>query len=137
MYLVLKYAHVLIAIFALGTSTAVAVLLGFFADHPAQGPFALRLAQRLLWAVIVPGYVLMLVTGMWMGHVADLLDVRWAELAMNVWGVGAVFIGFTVRSVTRQVRAPDHRELRRTRGFVAGWFAVLLVMLYFMVFKPD
>lgn len=137
MYLGLKYAHVLIAIFALGSSTAVGILIGFFTDHAAHGSFALRLAQRLLWAVVVPGYVLMLVTGMWMGHVADLLDARWAELAMQVWGAGALFIGLTVRSVTRQVRAPDTREATRARWYAAGWVAVLLVMLYFMVFKPS
>jgi hypothetical protein len=136
MYPALKYAHILIAIVALGSSAAVGVILGFFADDPAHGGFALRIARRLLW-IAVAGYVLMLVTGMWMGHVANLLDARWAEMAMNVWGAGALFIGLTLRSVNRQIRAPSRREALLGRGFAAGWWLVVVVILYFMVFKPG
>lgn len=136
MYLALKYAHVLIAIVALGTSTAAGLILGFFADDPSHGEFALRLARRLLW-VVVAGYVLMLATGLWMGHVENLLDARWAEMAMNVWGLGALFIGLAMRSVSRQIRLRGGREALLGRLFMAGWGAVLLVILYFMVFKPG
>ena len=136
MYLGLKYAHVLIAILALGTSTAIGILLGFFADDPAHGAFALRLARQLLW-VLIAGYTLMLVSGMWLGHVADLLDARWAETAMNVWGAGALFIGLTIRSVNRQIRAPSRREALLGRCFATGWLLVLLGILYLMVFKPG
>ena len=136
MYLGLKYAHVLIAILALGTSTAVGILLGFLTEDPTHGEFALRLARRLLWIIVV-GYTLMLVTGMWMGHVANLLDARWAELAMNVWGVGVLFIGLAIRSVSRQIRAPTRREALLGRCYLAGWGAVLVIILYFMVFKPG
>jgi hypothetical protein len=136
MYPALKYAHILIAIVALGSSAAVGVILGFFTDDPAHGGFALRIARRLLW-IAVAGYVLMLVTGMWMGHVANLLDARWAEMAMNVWGAGALFIGLTVRSVNRQIRAPSRREALLGRCFAAGWWLVVVVILYFMVFKPG
>lgn len=135
MYLGLKYAHVLIAIVALGTSAAVGVILGFFTEDPVHGVFALRLARQLLW-IAFAGYVLMLVTGMWMGHVANLLDARWAEMAMNVWGAGALFLGLGVRSVSRQIRAPGRREALLSRCYAAGWLAVIVVILYFMVFKP-
>lgn len=135
-YLSLKYLHVLIAILALGTSTAIGIILGFLADDPAHGVFALRLARQLLW-VLIAGYTLMLVSGMWMGHVANLLDARWAEMAMNVWGAGALFIGLTIRSVNRQLRAPNRREALLGRCYATGWGAVLVVILYFMVFKPG
>jgi hypothetical protein len=105
-------------------------------DDPTHGDFALRLARRLLW-MVVAGYVLMLVTGMWMGHVENLLDSHWAEMAMNIWGVGALFIGLAVRSVTRQIRSRGGREAVLGRLFMAGWGAVLVVILYFMVFKPG
>lgn len=136
MFLALKYAHVLVAIVALGASTAAGVILGFFADDPTHGEFALRLARRLLW-IVAAGYVLMLVTGMWMGHVENLLDAHWAEMAMNLWGAGALFIGLSVRSVTRQIRSRGGREATLGRLFMAGWGAVLVVILYFMVFKPG
>ena len=135
-YLSLKYAHVFIAIVALGSTTAVGVILGFFTDDARHGEFALRIARRLLW-IVAAGYLLMLVTGMWMGHVANLLDARWAELAMNVWGAGALFIGLALRSVSRQIRAPSRREAALGRWYAAGWGAVLIVILYFMVFKPG
>ena len=63
-YLSFKFAHVLIAIVALGSSAALGLVLGFFADDPAHGAFALRVVRRLLWAVVIPGYVLMLATGL-------------------------------------------------------------------------
>jgi hypothetical protein len=133
MYLALKYAHVVIAITALGAGTAVGVMLGFFADDPTHGEFALRVARRLLW-IVVAGYVLMLLTGMWMGHLENLLDARWTEMAMNIWGVGALFIGLAMRSL---IRARGARAALSARLFMAGWGVVLLVILYFMVFKPG
>ena len=136
MYLALKYAHLLIAIAALGSSAAVGVILAFFTEDLAHTEFALRIARRLLW-IAAAGYGLMLVTGMWMGHVADLLDAHWTEMAMNIWGVGALFIGLAVRSVNRQVGSPGGREAMLGRWYVAGWGAVLLVILYLMVFKPS
>jgi hypothetical protein len=135
MYLALKYAHLLIAIAALGSSAAVGIILAFFTDDPAHADFALRIARRLLW-IVAAGYGLMLVSGMWLGHVADLLDAHWTEMAMNIWGVGALLIGLAVRSVSRQVRSPGGREAVLGRWYVAGWGAVLLVILFLMVFKP-
>jgi uncharacterized membrane protein len=134
MYLVLKYAHVLIAIVALGSSAALGFVHSFFADDPAHRDFALRLVRHLLWVIVIPGYVLMLVTGMWMGHVANLLDARWAEMAMKLWGVGALFIGLTVRSLNRQINGQGAALSGRLFG--AAWGFVIVVILYFMVFKP-
>jgi hypothetical protein len=136
MYLGLKYAHVLIAIIALGASGAVGVILSGYAADAAHGEFALRIARRLLW-IVAAGYLLMLATGMWMGHVAHLLDARWTEMAMNIWAAGALFIGLTMRSVQRQLRAPSKREALLGRCFMSGWSLVLVILLYFMVFKPT
>jgi hypothetical protein len=144
-YLAFKFAHVLVAIVALGTSAALGVVLGCFADDPAHGAFALSIARRLLFVIVIPGYVLMLATGMWMGHLAALLDARWTEAAMNLWGFGAVFIGFTAWSVSRQIRlfaaaGPASPAFRRSallgRLAATGWAVVVLTILGFMVFKP-
>ena len=111
-----------------------AVILGFFADDPTHAGFALRLARRLLW-IVVAGYVLMLVTGMWMGHVGNLLDAPWAEMAMNLWGVGALFLGLSVRSLNRLIGG--QATARSVRLFGAGWGLVIVVILFYMVFKPT
>jgi hypothetical protein len=144
-YLAFKFVHVFIAIVAIGSSAALSIVLGFFADDPTNGLFVLRLVRRLLWLIVVPGYVLMLVTGMWMGHLADLLDAHWAEMAMNLWGFGAAFIGLTLWALGRQIRSfdtngPASTAYRRAalwgRITGTGWALVILTILYFMVFKP-
>jgi hypothetical protein len=144
-YLAFKFAHVFIAIVAIGSSAALSIVLGFFVDDPAHGAFALRLVRRLLWLVVVPGYALMLVTGMWMGHLAGLLDAHWAEMAMDLWGFGAIFIALTVWAVGRQIRSfatnepasvAYRRAARWSRLAAAGWAVVIVSILYFMVFKP-
>jgi len=144
-YLWLKFAHVFIAIVAMGTSAALAILLEFFGSHPTHGPFVLRAILRLLYCVVIPGYVLMLVTGMWMGHAASLLDAHWTEAAMNIWGIGALFFaGFSIvlRVQIRLLEAHGPAStaymkaalLGRVLGGGAG--LVVVTILYFMVFKP-
>jgi uncharacterized membrane protein len=144
-YLPLKFLHVFVAIVGIGSSAALALVLTFFADDPAHGGFALRVVRRLLHAVVVPGYVLMLASGMWMGHVAALLDARWTEAAMNLWGVGALLLALSSLSLKRQIRLFEaegpaspacRRAARLGRLAGAGWGAVVVAILYFMVFKP-
>jgi hypothetical protein len=144
-YLSIKFVHVLVAVVAVGSSTTLLVLLGFFGDQPMHGAFALRVIRRLLYVIVVPGYLFMLVSGMWMGHVAGLLDARWTEAAMNLWGLGASFIALTLYSVHRQLRSWNAEGVaspayRRTawlgRVGAIGWAAIVVTILYFMVFKP-
>jgi len=144
-YIALKFAHIIIAIGALGTGMANGLLLAFFADHPAHGGFVQRVVRKLLHLVVLPGYVLMLVTGMWMGHMGGLLDARWTEAAMNLWGVGAIFFALTLLGLRRQTRlfeakgaaSPDYRRAAvATRLAGAGAGLVVLVIIGFMVFKP-
>ena len=144
-YIGFKFIHVLIAIIALGTSAALGILLTFFVGHPTHGAFVLRTVRTLLYFVVIPGYVLMLITGMWTAHLGALLDASWAEAAMNLWGVGAIFIAFTAVAVHRQIAlfdsaGPSSPLYRRTAMFArlsgAGVGIVILTMVYLMVFKP-
>ena len=144
-YLGLKFAHILVAIVALGTGAAVGILVGFFGDDATHGAFVLRLSRKLLHLVVLPGYLLMLVTGMWMGHLADLLDARWTEAAMNLWGLGAVFYAVFAVFLRRRVTlwetvGPASPAYRRVAGLTAisGAAAglVILIILGYMVFKP-
>jgi hypothetical protein len=132
-YLDFKFAHLLIAIVGLGSGAA-AVLVA----EP-------RLVRKLLYVAVVPGYLLMLITGMWMGHIANLLDAHWTEAAMNIWGIGAIFLALLAWALRRQVRmadaggraSPGYRRavwLGRISGGAAA--LVILVIIRYMVFKP-
>ncbi len=144
-YLWFKFAHVFTAIVAIGTSAALSMLLEFFGSHATHGAYVLRAVRRLLYAVVIPGYVLMLVTGMWMGHLASLLDARWTEAAMNLWGFGALcFVGLGL-ALRRQIRlleadGPASAAYKRVallgRLMGGGAGLVIVTILYFMVFKP-
>jgi hypothetical protein len=144
-YLGFKLAHILIAIIALGTGAAVGMLIGFFGDDATHGAFVLRLARRLLHLVVLPGYVLMLATGMWMGHLANLLDARWTEAAMNLWGLGALLFAllafFLRRQITvREIEGPASPRYVRA-ALLSGWSGigaalVIFVIIGLMIFKP-
>ena len=144
-YLWFKFTHVFIAIVAIGCSATLAILLEFFGNHPTHGAYVLRTIRRLLYWVVIPGYVLMLVTGMWMGHLASLLDAHWTEAAMNIWGIGALcFAGFAAL-LHRQIRlfesaGPASAAYRRVallgRLMGGGAGLVIVTILYFMVLKP-
>lgn len=129
MYLGFKFAHILFAILTLGTGAIVGILAVFFGDDPTHGEFVRRIVLRLGYVIVVPGYVLLLASGMWMGHLASLLDARWTEAAMNLWGVGAVFLALALIGLQRRIA-----WLSRGSGLAAG--AVFLLILMFMVFKP-
>ena len=144
-YLWLKFAHVFIAVVAIGTSAGLALWLEFFGNHPVHGAFVLRAIRRLLFCVVMPGYVLMLVTGMWMGHLASLLDAHWTEAAMNIWGIGALFFVGVAIALHRQIRlieteGPASAAYKRVallgRLMGGGAGLVIVIILYFMVFKP-
>lgn len=143
-YLGLKFAHVLIAIVAIGTNAALAILLEFFSSDPVHGIHVVWIVRRLLTFVVIPGYVLMLITGMWMGSVGDLLDAPWAEKAMNLWGVGFLFFVASAFFLRRQVKlfaevGPAAPATRRAalyaRLSTLGAGAVIVTILTFMVFK--
>ena len=144
-YLGFKLAHILIAIIALGTGAAVGILLGFFGDDATHGAFVLRLARRLLHLVVLPGYVLMLASGMWMGHLANLLDARWTEAAMDLWGLGALLFAllafFLRRQITvREIEGPASPRYVRA-ALLGGWSGigaalVIFVIIGLMIFKP-
>ena len=144
-YIGFKFAHILTAIVALGTGAAVGLLVGFFGDDATHGAHVLRISRKLLHTVVLPGYVLMLGTGMWMGHLANLLDAHWTEAAMNLWGVGALcYAGFAMflrRRIaladTTGITSPGYRRATwLTMVFGAGAGLVVLLILGYMVFKP-
>lgn len=145
-YLLAKFLHVLIAIVALGTSAGLGVVLEFYGDHPAHGGFVLRAIARIVAFFVLPGYALMLATGLWMAYLAWPMTTEWIRGALVLWGVGVVLLAIDLAVLRRQIRlfdaegpaSPSYRRvslLGRALGAAAG--LVVVVILYLMVFKPG
>jgi len=92
-YFLAKLIHILIAILALGTSAGLGIVLEFYGDYPTHGLFVLRAIERIENLFVIPGYVLMLVTGLWMVNFSWPLTTKWIQAAMSLWGAGSGLVG--------------------------------------------
>ena len=128
-YAALKFIHIFVAIVALGTSAGLGIVLEFFANHPVHGPYVLRMIYRMTAWVVMPGYVLMLVTGAWLAHLSWSFSTSWIQAALGLWVVGAVLLGLTLTALRKQ-----RMVLSRVLG--GGTGLVVVTTLYFMVVKP-
>jgi len=144
-YVIVKFVHIFIAIVALGTSAGLGIVLEFYGNHSIHGPFVLRMIHRLVALVVMPGYVLMLLTGAWLTHLSWSFTTKWIEAALGLWVVGAVFLGLSLTVLRRQIAllestgpsSPAYKRmsfLERVLG--GGGGLVIVVILYFMVVKP-
>jgi uncharacterized membrane protein len=145
-YLLLKFIHILVAILALGTSAGLSIALEFYGSHPTHGPFLLRAIGRIVAFVVLPGYVLMLVTGLWMVNMAWPLTTGWIQRAMVLWAVGiaglAIFLAvFRKQRRVLEAEGPSSASYKRVsllgRGLGGGLGLVVIMILYLMVFKPG
>ena len=145
-YLSLKLLHILIAIIAMGTSAGLGIVLEFYGNHPTHGPFVLRAIQRILGFVVVPGYVLMLATGLWLVNLSWSLTTKWIQAALVLWGVGAVLLPLSLLVLRKQIRllesgGPASGSYRRVssleRLLGGGVGLVVVLILYLMVVKPG
>jgi uncharacterized membrane protein len=144
-YLLTKFAHILIAIVALGTSAGLGFVLEFYGSHPVHGAFVLRAIARLVALLVLPGYALMLATGLWMVDLSWKLTAHWILDALVLWSAGLLLLGIFLAVLRRQIRlfeteGPGSRAYRRAalagRALGAGTGLVVVAILYLMVFKP-
>lgn len=144
-YVLVKFLHILIAIIALGTSAGLGIILEFYGNHPTHGPFVLRMIGRLIALVVVPGYVLMLGTGLWLTHLSWSFTATWIHAAIVLWIVGAVLLGISLAVLRKQATlleagGPSSAAYRRVsllgRLLGGGVGLVVVAILYFMVVKP-
>jgi hypothetical protein len=144
-YVAVKFAHILIAIVALGTSAGLGIVLELHGNHPVHGTFVLRAIERLTGFLVLPGYALMLATGLWMVSLAWTWTTYWILAALGLWSLGALLLGIFLAALHRQIRllqseGPASKSYRRSAllsrilGGAAG--LVMVFILYFMVFKP-
>ena len=144
-YVVIKFAHILIAIVAMGTSAGLGIVLELYGNHPVHGTYVLRAIERLVGFFVFPGFALMLVTGVWMVSLAWTWTTAWIQAALALWALGAVVLALFLIVLHRQIRlaaaeGPASSAYRRTallaRVLGGALGLVVVIMLYFMVFKP-
>jgi uncharacterized membrane protein len=144
-YLWIKLLHIFVAVIALGTSAGLGIVLELYGNDPTHGSFVLRAIERLTALVVVPGYVLMLATGLWMASLAWPPTAWWIQLALGLWVVGLACLGGSIVALREQ------RHLHTTEGHASAGYArasivsrasggafglVVLAIIYLMVFKP-
>ena len=144
-YLWLKFLHILVAVVALGTSAGLGIVLEFYGNDPTHGSFVLRAIERMVALVVLPGYLLVLATGLWMASLAWPFTARWIQLALGLWVVGIASLGWSLAALRKQ------RHLHTTEGYASARYArasiasrisggafglVVVATLYLMVFKP-
>jgi uncharacterized membrane protein len=144
-YLLVKFAHILIAIVALGTSAGLGFVLELYGSHPVHGAFVLRAIARMVALVVLPGYALMLATGLWMTDLSWTLTAHWILGALALWSVGLALLGIFLAVLRKQIRlfeaegpaSPAYRRVSLLgRALGAGTGLAIVAILYLMVFKP-
>jgi uncharacterized membrane protein len=144
-YLYLKLLHVFVAVVALGTSAGLGIVLEFYGDDPTYGSFVLRVIERMIALVVLPGYVLMLATGLWATSLAWPFTATWIQLALGLWVVGIINLAWSLATIRKQrllQTAEGHASTRYRRASMfsrisGGAFGLVVVaILYLMVFKP-
>ena len=145
-YVLVKFFHILIAILALGTSAGLGIVLEFSGSHPTHGPFLLRVIGRIVALFVIPGYVLMLVTGLWMVHLSWPWTTHWIQAALALWGLGIAILSLFLAVLQKQLRLFEaegstsssyQRASALGRALGAGLGLTVIMLLYLMVFKPS
>jgi uncharacterized membrane protein len=94
---------------------------------------------------VIPGYVLVLVTGLWMVELSWPWTTKWIQAALALWGVGLVILGVSLALLHKQrglfdTKGPVSTSYRRVsllgRGLGAGAGLIVITILYLMVLKP-
>ena len=141
-YLWLKLLHIFIAVVALGTSAGIGIVLEFYGNDPTHGPFVLRAIERMVAMVVLPGYVLVLASGLWMASLAWPFTAAWIQLSLGLWVVGIVTLGFSLAAIRKQRRlhaggGSAYAQAALVSRVLGGAFGLVVVgILYLMVFKP-
>jgi len=143
-YVLIKIIHILVAIIALGTSAGLGIALELYARGPAHGTFLMRVVERLTAVLVIPGYVIVLLTGILMARRNWSFTAHWIRAALSLWAAGLIVVMSFVVALRRQrilMEGGNHAsEYGRAALFArisGGAFGLVVVsILYFMVAKP-
>ena len=145
-YLLVKFVHIAAAIIGLGTSAALGIALEFHGNDTVHGSFVQRVIERGLIFVVLPGYLIVLASGLWMVQLNWSFTTPWIQRAMTLWTGGLVLLVASVvvgRKQRRLFETGDqdttrYRRLMLLSRVLGGAFGlVILSILYVMVFKPS
>ena len=147
LYLTLKYIHVLLAIVAVGFNIAYGLIIGRAKKTGvAELGFALRTVKVMDDYVANPCYILLLVTGVGMVHVAGYpWKLLWIHMSMALMVVlAALAFGIYTPTLRKQIAAlerggpndPDVVRLGRRGAMLGGIMGVIVfVIIGLMVYK--
>lgn len=145
-YLLFKFLHILIAIIALGTSAGLGIVLEFYGNDRTHGIFVLRAIHRLIVFVVIPGYILMLATGLWLTQLSWTFTTKWIQAALALWCASALVLSASLVVLRKQLALLESSGSASQRYWRASLFGrvlggaaglVVVVILYFMVVKPS
>lgn len=147
-YLLLKLAHVLLAVLAIGANLTYALWLRLGEREPEHLPYTIRGIRAIDRRVTNPAYALLLVTGLAMALLSGIpLTQMWLMLAIAIYVAAAVLGYFVFGPVVRSelvalerggARDSEYFRLRgraRTLGVITT--AMVLTILALMVVKPG
>lgn len=144
---ILKWAHILLAIAAVGANITYSVWIQRGMANREALPFALRGIKLIDDRIANPAYGLLLLTGVGMAVVAETsLLTPWLLLSLILW-LALIVVGFfgytpTLRkqiALAESVGADnDEYDSVAWRGTFLGIAAgvIVLVIIFLMVFKP-
>lgn len=147
-YLLLKLAHVLLAIVAIGANLIFALWLRLGEREPEHLPFTIRSIRAIDRRVGNPAYALLLVTGLAMALLGGVpLTQAWLLIAIAIYLAAAVLGYFVFGPVVRgELAALERGGTRdpaylRSRGHARALgvvtTAMLLTILALMVVRPG
>lgn len=150
LYLSLKLLHILLAIVAVGFNVAYGLIIGRARRAGGDGRelrFALQTVRFMDDYIANPCYILLLLTGVGMVHVAGYpWALKWIHGSLALLFLLAA-LGFLVYTPTlrKQLAAleargpqdPEFIRLSKRGGMLGGIIGlIVLAILYLMVFKP-
>lgn len=147
-FLLLKLAHVLLAIVAVGMNLSYPLWLGLAERQPEHLAFTIRTIRAIDRRVANPAYALLLVTGLALALTSGIsLAQTWLLAAIGVY-VAAALLGYFVFGpvVRAELGALERggvgdREYRRRRGQARALgvmtTTMVLAILALMVLKPG
>ena len=147
-YTLIKFAHILLAIIAVGFNASYAIGIMRAAREPEHFGHVLRGIKFLDDHFANPAYGLLLVTGLIMILTAGIpLTTFWIAAAIVLWFVMLIIgVGFYTPALRRQIQvleaegadSPEFKKLAR-RSTLVGIILMIpvLLILILMIFKPT
>jgi uncharacterized membrane protein len=147
-YLLLKYAHVLLAIVAVGFNLSYFIWLNRAQRSPEHALYVLRGIKILDDRFANPAYALLLILGLAMTFTANIpLTTPWIAGALVLYVLLIIGgAGFYTPTLKRQIAAleagntasPAYAKLSQRGNFVGAILAIdVLVIVFLMVVKPT